>query len=207
MSAHVLRKLADDAAKFLGEKVTEAVITVPAYFNDAQRQATKDAARIAGLNVLRIINEPTAAALAYGLEKKGIETVVVFDLGAARSISLLDVGDGVVEVRSTSGGGHLGGDDFDKRVVDWMADGSSATTGSTCATTRMRCSGSTRPRRRRRSSCRPRRSTSPFGRALLAGDILDGSTITLDADCDELVVRWPAAGAETRTDEREEVTA
>ena len=123
ISAQVLRKLADDAAKFLGEKVTEAVITVPAYFNDAQRQATKDAGRIAGLNVLRIINEPTAAALAYGLEKQGSETVLVFDLGGGTfDVSLLDVGDGVVEVRSTSGDGHLGGDDFDKRVVDWMAD-------------------------------------------------------------------------------------
>ena len=123
ISAQVLRKLADDAAKFLGEKVTEAVITVPAYFNDAQRQATKDAGRIAGLNVLRIINEPTAAALAYGLDKKGSETVLVFDLGGGTfDVSLLDVGDGVVEVRSTSGDGHLGGDDFDKRVVDWMAD-------------------------------------------------------------------------------------
>jgi molecular chaperone DnaK len=123
VSAQVLRKLADDAAKFLGEKVTEAVITVPAYFNDAQRQATKDAGTIAGLNVLRIINEPTAAALAYGLEKKGSETVLVFDLGGGTfDVSLLDVGDGVVEVRATSGDGHLGGDDFDKRVVDWMAD-------------------------------------------------------------------------------------
>ncbi|MGZ5715784.1 MAG: molecular chaperone DnaK, partial [Caldimonas sp.] len=123
ISAQVLRKLADDAAKFLGEKVTEAVITVPAYFNDAQRQATKDAGKIAGLNVLRIINEPTAAALAYGLDKKGSETVLVFDLGGGTfDVSLLDVGDGVVEVRATSGDGHLGGDDFDKRVVDWMAD-------------------------------------------------------------------------------------
>ena len=123
ISAQVLRKLADDAAKFLGEKVTEAVITVPAYFNDAQRQATKDAGRIAGLNVLRIINEPTAAALAYGLDRKGSETVLVFDLGGGTfDVSLLDVGDGVVEVRASSGDGHLGGDDFDKRVVDWMAD-------------------------------------------------------------------------------------
>ncbi|MGZ4690991.1 MAG: molecular chaperone DnaK [Acidimicrobiia bacterium] len=119
----ILRKLADDAAKFLGEKVTEAVITVPAYFNDAQRQATKDAGRIAGLEVLRIINEPTAAALAYGLDKSGSETVLVFDLGGGTfDVSILDVGDGVVEVRSTSGDGHLGGDDFDKRVVDWLAD-------------------------------------------------------------------------------------
>jgi molecular chaperone DnaK len=123
ISAMVLRKLAEDAAKYLGEKVTEAVITVPAYFNDAQRQATKDAGQIAGLEVLRIINEPTAAALAYGVEKKGSETVLVFDLGGGTfDVSLLDVGDGVVEVRSTSGDGHLGGDDFDKRIVDWMAD-------------------------------------------------------------------------------------
>ena len=123
ISALVLRKLAEDAGKFLGERVTEAVITVPAYFNDAQRQATKDAGRIAGLEVLRIINEPTAAALAYGLDKKGSETVLVFDLGGGTfDVSLLDVGDGVVEVRATSGDGHLGGDDFDKRVVDWLAD-------------------------------------------------------------------------------------
>src|SRR4051812_39360489 len=123
ISALILRKLAEDAAKFLGERVTEAVITVPAYFNDAQRQATKDAGQIAGLEVLRIINEPTAAALAYGLEKKGSETVLVFDLGGGTfDVSILDVGDGVVEVRSTSGDGHLGGDDFDKRVVDWLAE-------------------------------------------------------------------------------------
>jgi molecular chaperone DnaK len=121
--ALVLRKLAEDAAKFLGEKVTEAVITVPAYFNDAQRQATKDAGKIAGLEVLRIINEPTAAALAYGMDKKNQETVLVFDLGGGTfDVSLLDVGDGVVEVRASSGDGHLGGDDFDKRVVDWLAD-------------------------------------------------------------------------------------
>ncbi|MET8022256.1 molecular chaperone DnaK [Streptomyces decoyicus] len=123
ISALVLRKLADDAAKQLGEKVTEAVITVPAYFNDAQRTATKDAGRIAGLEVLRIINEPTAAALAYGLDKKGHETVLVFDLGGGTfDVSLLDVGDGVVEVRSTAGDSHLGGDDFDRRLVDHLAD-------------------------------------------------------------------------------------
>jgi molecular chaperone DnaK len=123
ISALVLRKLAEDAAKFLGEKVTEAVITVPAYFNDAQRQATKDAGTIAGLEVLRIINEPTAAALAYGLERNENETVLVFDLGGGTfDVSILDVGDGVVEVRSTSGDTHLGGDDFDRRVVDFLAD-------------------------------------------------------------------------------------
>src|SRR3954452_10282600 len=123
ISALILRKLAEDAARSLGERVTEAVITVPAYFNDAQRQATKDAGAIAGLEVLRIINEPTAAALAYGLDKKGNETVLVFDLGGGTfDVSLLDVGDGVVEVRSTSGDGHLGGDDFDRRIVDALAD-------------------------------------------------------------------------------------
>jgi molecular chaperone DnaK len=123
ISALILRKLAEDAAKYLGERVNEAVITVPAYFNDAQRQATKDAGAIAGLEVLRIINEPTAAALAYGLDKKGQETVMVFDLGGGTfDVSLLDVGDGVIEVRAVSGDGHLGGDDFDKRVVDWLAD-------------------------------------------------------------------------------------
>jgi molecular chaperone DnaK len=123
VSALVLRKLVDDAAKQLGEKVTEAVITVPAYFNDAQRTATKDAGKIAGLEVLRIINEPTAAALAYGIDKRQHETVLVFDLGGGTfDVSLLDVGDGVVEVRSTAGDSHLGGDDFDRRLVDYLAD-------------------------------------------------------------------------------------
>jgi molecular chaperone DnaK len=123
ISAMILRKLADDAAKYLGEKVTDAVVTVPAYFNDAQRQATKDAGKIAGLNVLRIINEPTAAALAYGLDKKKSETILVFDLGGGTfDVSILDVGDGVFEVRSTAGDTHLGGDDFDKKLVDWMAE-------------------------------------------------------------------------------------
>lgn len=123
ISAQVLRKLTEDASKFLGEKVTEAVITVPAYFNDAQRQATKDAGKIAGLEVLRIINEPTAAALAYGLEKKDNETVMVYDLGGGTfDVSILTVGDGVVEVMATSGDGHLGGDDFDRKLVDYMAD-------------------------------------------------------------------------------------
>ena len=123
ISALVLRKLAEDASKFLGEKVTEAVITVPAYFNDAQRQATTDAGRIAGLEVLRIINEPTAAALAYGLDKKQSETVLVYDLGGGTfDVSVLDIGDGVVEVRATAGDTHLGGDDFDRRLVDYLAD-------------------------------------------------------------------------------------
>ena len=123
ISALVLRKLAEDASKFLGERVTEAVITVPAYFNDAQRQATRDAGRIAGLEVLRIINEPTAAALAYGLDKKSNETVLIFDLGGGTfDVSILDIGEGVVEVRATAGDTHLGGDDFDRRIVDYLAD-------------------------------------------------------------------------------------
>ena len=123
ISALVLRKLVDDASKQVGEKITEAVITVPAYFNDAQRQATKDAGKIAGLEVLRIINEPTAAALAYGLDKKENETVLVFDLGGGTfDVSVLDIGDGVVEVRATAGDTHLGGDDFDRRIVDYLAD-------------------------------------------------------------------------------------
>nr|XP_019703365.1 LOW QUALITY PROTEIN: heat shock 70 kDa protein 6, chloroplastic-like [Elaeis guineensis] len=122
ISALVLRKLVDDASKFLNDKVTKAVVTVPAYFNDSQRTATKDAGRIAGLEVLRIINEPTAASLAYGFEKKNNETILVFDLGGGTfDVSVLEVGDGVFEVLSTSGDTHLGGDDFDKRIVDWLA--------------------------------------------------------------------------------------
>ena len=124
ISAMILRKLKEDAEKYLGEKVTSAVITVPAYFNDSQRQSTKNAGTIAGLEVLRIINEPTAAALAYGLDKKGTnETILVFDLGGGTfDVSILEVGDGVFEVKSTSGDTHLGGDDFDHAVVDWVAD-------------------------------------------------------------------------------------
>ena len=123
ISAMILRKLADDASSYLGEKVTSAVITVPAYFNDAQRQATKDAGKIAGLDVLRIVNEPTAAALAYGLEKDKPEKVLVFDLGGGTfDVSILEIGDGVHEVLSTSGDTHLGGDDFDQKVMDWICE-------------------------------------------------------------------------------------
>ncbi|NCR41332.1 MAG: molecular chaperone DnaK [Microcystis aeruginosa W13-11] len=122
ISAQVLRKLVEDASKYLGETVTQAVITVPAYFNDSQRQATKDAGRIAGIDVLRIINEPTAASLAYGLDKKANETILVFDLGGGTfDVSVLEVGDGVFEVLATSGDTHLGGDDFDKKIVDYLA--------------------------------------------------------------------------------------
>ncbi|HVM79324.1 MAG TPA: molecular chaperone DnaK, partial [Stellaceae bacterium] len=123
ISAFVLQKMKETAEAYLGEPVTEAVITVPAYFNDSQRQATKDAGKIAGLEVLRIINEPTAAALAYGLEKKGTGTIAVYDLGGGTfDISVLEIGDGVFEVKSTNGDTFLGGEDFDKRVIDYLAD-------------------------------------------------------------------------------------
>jgi len=123
ISSMILVKMKQTAEEYLGEKVTEAVITVPAYFNDSQRQATKDAGRIAGLNVLRIINEPTAASLAYGLDKKKDEKIAVFDLGGGTfDISILEIGDGVFEVKSTNGDTHLGGDDFDQRLIDYLAD-------------------------------------------------------------------------------------
>ena len=119
----ILRKLAEEASRYLGEKVTGAVITVPAYFNDSQRQATRDAGRIAGLEVLRIINEPTAAALAYGLDQRRSQKILVFDLGGGTfDVSVLEVGDGVFEVKATSGDTQLGGGDFDKRIVNWLAE-------------------------------------------------------------------------------------
>src|SRR6201989_943969 len=124
ISARVLMKLKRDSEAYLGEQITDAVITVPAYFNDAQRQATKEAGEIAGLNVLRIVNEPTAAALAYGLDKgEKDQTILVFDLGGGTfDVSLLEIGDGVVEVRATSGDNHLGGDDWDERIISWLVD-------------------------------------------------------------------------------------
>ncbi|WP_287157280.1 Hsp70 family protein, partial [Chloroflexus sp.] len=124
ISAMVLQKLKADAEAYLGEPVTQAVITVPAYFNDSQRQATKDAGKIAGLEVLRIVNEPTASALAYGLDKKGQdELVVVYDMGGGTfDVSILELSEGVIEVKATSGDTHLGGDDFDQRIIDWLAD-------------------------------------------------------------------------------------
>src|SRR5438128_3196965 len=122
ISAMILQKLKQDAEAYLGEPVSDAVITVPAYFNNAQREATKDAGKIAGLNVLRIINEPTAASLAYGLDKEsGDQTILVFDLGGGTfDVSILEIGEGVFEVKSTSGNTHLGGDDWDQRVIDWL---------------------------------------------------------------------------------------
>ncbi len=123
ISAMILAKMKETAEAYLGEKVTEAVITVPAYFNDSQRQATKDAGRIAGLDVKRIINEPTAASLAYGLDKEGTQKILVYDLGGGTfDVSILDIGDGVFEVLSTNGNTRLGGDDFDQRIIDWIAD-------------------------------------------------------------------------------------
>src|ERR671919_1948540 len=121
VSAQILAKLKRDAESYLGDNVTQAVVTVPAYFDDAQRQATKEAGQIAGLEVLRIINEPTAAALAYGLDKQHDQTILVFDLGGGTfDVSVLDIGEGVFEVKSTSGNTHLGGDDWDQRVIDWL---------------------------------------------------------------------------------------
>ena len=166
ISAFVLQKLKRDAEAYLGEKITDAVITVPAYFSDAQRQATKEAGQIAGLNVLRIINEPTSAALAYHLDKETEATILVFDLGGGTfDVSLLEVGEGVVEVKATSGDNHLGGDDWDQRVVDWLVqDFKNGYRASTSRTTCSRCNASRKPPRRPRSSCRSRwsrRSTCP----------------------------------------------
>ena len=155
ISAQVLRKLVEDAGKFLGERVTEAVITVPAHFNDAQRQATKDAGRIAGLEVLRIINEPTAAALAYGMDKLENETVLVFDLGGGTfDVSILTVGEGVVEVMATAGDTHLGATTSTVGSSTTSPMSSRSPMASTCAMTRKLCNASSRPRRRPRSSCR-----------------------------------------------------
>jgi molecular chaperone DnaK len=166
ISARILQKLKADAEAYLGDKVTEAVITVPAYFDDAQRQATKEAGQIAGLEVLRIINEPTAASLAYGLDKTdGEQTILVFDLGGGTfDVSLLELGEGVFDVKATSGDTHLGGDDWDQRIIDHLVTTSATSTGSTSPRTRWRFSASRRPPRRPRSSCprrRPRRSTCP----------------------------------------------
>ena len=142
VSAIILAKMREIAEAYLGEKVTEAVVTVPAYFDDAQRQATKDAGQIAGLDVKRIINEPTAAALAYGLEKKDAERIAIYDLGGGTfDISILEIRDGVFSVKSTNGDTHLGGEDFDRRIIDSLADAlRRASTASTCGRTRWRSS-------------------------------------------------------------------
>jgi len=136
ISAFILQKMKETAENYLGEKVTQAVVTVPAYFSDSQRQATKDAGKIAGLEVFRIINEPTAAALAYGLDKKGQGKIAVYDLGGGTfDISVLEIGDGVFEVKSTNGDTFLGGEDFDKRIIDYLPTSSARSRGSTCAPT------------------------------------------------------------------------
>lgn len=140
ISAQILMKLKRDAEAYLGEPVTDAVITCPAYFNDAQRQATKDAGKIAGLNVLRIINEPTAAALAYGVDKEAEQKVMVYDLGGGTfDVSILDIGDGVIEVLATNGNTHLGGDDFDECVMNYLVSNSRRQRASICPTTRSPC--------------------------------------------------------------------
>jgi molecular chaperone DnaK len=152
----VLQKMKETAESYLGEKVEKAVITVPAYFNDAQRQATKDAGKIAGLEVLRIINEPTAAALAYGLDKKEGKTIAVYDLGGGTfDVSILEIGDGVFEVKSTNGDTFLGGEDFDMRLVDYLADEFKKDQGIDLRKDKLACSGSRKPPKRPRSSCRP----------------------------------------------------
>lgn len=166
ISARTLMKLKRDAESYLGEDVTDAVITVPAYFNDSQRQATKEAGQIAGLNVLRIVNEPTAAALAYGLDKGEKEqTILVFDLGGGTfDVSLLEIGDGVVEVRATSGDNNLGGDDWDQRIVDWLVEKFKSSSGIDLTKDKMAMQRLREAARRPRSNCRHRsrpRSTCP----------------------------------------------
>ena len=165
VSARILMKLKRDAEAYLGTEVTSAVVTVPAYFNDAQRQATKEAGQIAGLEVLRIVNEPTAAALAYGLDKQDSDqTILVFDLGGGTfDVSILEIGDGVFEVKSTSGDTDLGGDDWDEAIIDWLVTGFKNETGWTSGPTRWPSNASRKRPRRPRSSCRPfRRQTSTF---------------------------------------------
>ena len=161
ITAMILQKLKADAEAYLGETVDSAVITVPAYFNDDQRQATKDAGKIAGLDVKRIINEPTAASLAYGLDKETDQTILVFDLGGGTfDVSVLEIGDGVFEVKSTAGDNHLGGDNFDKAIVDWLVAEFKKDQGDRPGgRTRWRCSASTRRPRRRRSSSPPTQET------------------------------------------------
>ena len=141
ISAMILMKLKTDAEAYLGDKVTQAVITVPAYFTDSQRQATKDAGKIAGMEVMRIINEPTAAALAYGVDKEHDQKIMVYDLGGGTfDVSILEIGDGVLEVLATAGNNRLGGDDFDERVMNWMAEEFKKSNGVTCGPTAWPCS-------------------------------------------------------------------
>ena len=157
ISAIILQKMKQSAEDYLGQKVDKAVITVPAYFNDSQRQATKDAGKIAGLEVMRIVNEPTAAALAYGLDKKKDETIAVFDFGGGTfDISILEVGEGVVEVKSTNGDTHLGGDDIDERLIEWIIEEFKKDQGIDLSDDKMALQRLKEARRRQRSSCRAR---------------------------------------------------
>ena len=162
----ILAKLKADAEMRLGEKITQAVITVPAYFNDSQRQATKDAGKIAGLEVLRIINEPTAASLAYGLDKKKDEKIAVYDLGGGTfDISVLEIGDGVFEVKATNGDTHLGGDDWDDRLMDWILDEFKKEPAWICASSPTRSSASRKKPRRPKSPSAPRSNTKSICRS------------------------------------------
>jgi len=160
ISGMILAKLKADAESKLGEKITQAVITVPAYFNDSQRTATKDAGKIAGLEVLRIVNEPTAASLAYGLDKKADEKIAVYDLGGGTfDISVLEIGDGVFEVKATNGDTHLGGDDWDKAIMDWIFPNSKARAASISPSSPTPCNASRKRQRKRRSPSPPRKNT------------------------------------------------
>lgn len=155
IAAMILQKLKAAAEEYLGDTVTQAVITVPAYFNDSQRQATKDAGKIAGLEVLRLVNEPTAAALAYGLDTNKDQTIAVFDFGGGTfDISILEIGDEVVEVKSTNGDTHLGGDNLDQQVIDWIAEEFQKDQGIDLSRIRWPCSVSEKPRKRLRWNCR-----------------------------------------------------
>ena len=154
ISAIILQKLKSDAESYLGDKVTEAVITVPAYFTDAQRQATKDAGKIAGMEVKRIINEPTAAALAFGIDQENDQKVMVYDLGGGTfDVSIIEMGDGVQEVLATAGNNHLGGDDFDKKIMDWLVAEFKKEQGMTCPATKWLCSALRKLQRKPRSTC------------------------------------------------------
>ena len=177
ISAMILQKLKTDAEAYLGDKVTEAVITVPAYFTDSQRQATKDAGKIAGLEVKRIINEPTAAALAYGIDKETDQKVMVYDLGGGTfDVSIIEMGDGVQEVLATAGNNKLGGDDFDQRVINWLADTSRQSRASTFAAIRWLCKDSRKLQKRQRLSFQ---ALQPQTSAFLSSPLMQQAPSTL----------------------------
>ena len=185
VSAMILSKLKADAETRLGEKITQAVITVPAYFNDSQRQATKDAGRIAGLEVLRIINEPTAASLAYGLDKKKDEKIAVYDLGGGYrlDISVLEIGDGVFEVKATNGDTHLGGDDWDNKIIDFILDEFKKEQGMDLRkAASMLCNASKKKPRKRRSRCRVRKWCWHYQPAVHHGGCERAEAYSIEAD-------------------------